>query len=578
MAFKFNPFTSNLDEVINNATGIDFTQSGTGAVTRTVDSKLKDVASVKDFGAVGDGVADDTTAIQAAIDSGKAAFVPSGTYKITATLNLNNGYKALIGDETTPSIVKTTAGPAIKISTTSGSVLNEYSRVENLYLKSLTVAPTFPSSPGPNDAGLVLDGTPSSLAAAVQNARVYNVRIRGWSVGIYTNDVVNCKIEGCFVQVTDYTSAPGFTSANKFVGYLLDCTPKVVGGISPQASIEFVDCDVVSTGTPTAATSIGYYLVGSDLRDTFFDRCEATSCTYGWWITTSGSDFHWDVQITRPIVDAYKTHGIFIQNATGPGCISIHGGYFVGSGANPGACIFASNSNGITVTGGAQLLGIANNNSTDDGVRLDSCNSCSIVGNSFQNLNYGVSLNGSKNCSVVGNHFFASATDTEPNPALFDAIRLIGNAEENVIVGNAIKGKDSTDVYSNGVLVASGSVRNVLIGNSVDPTTVSTAYNIADTSTTLLSSDAVELLSRTVNIKSATSELILQGGDGTHAVRFRDSTGTTRSYVTESGHYKAAARLGLQGNDASFPIVFYDGSGNAISKINNSGVYSTGAP
>jgi len=562
-----------------DASKLSFTQAGTGAVARTVDSKLKDVVSVKDFGAVGDGVADDTAAIQAAIDSGKAAYVPKGTYKISATLNLNNGYKALIGDPSMPVITKTTAGSAIRIGTTAGAVLNEYSRVENLFLKSLTVAPTFPANPGPNDAGLALDGSSSSLPAAVQNAIVRNVRIGNWSVGIYTNDVVACQIDRCFAQLlVDYSASGGYTASNKFAGFLLDCTPYTPGGISPQASIEFLECDVVATGTPTAVTSAGYYLVGSDLRDTFFDRCEATNTTYGWWIATSGSDYHWDVQISRPIIDAFKTNGILIAGATGPGCISIHGGYFVGKDGSAGACIAASNSNGISITGGAQLLGLSNDGSTDDGIRLDSCNSCSIVGNSFQNCNYGVSLNGSKNCSIVGNHFFASATATEANPALFDAIRLFSAAEENTIVGNAIKGKDGTDVYSNGVLVASGCLRNAIVGNTVDPTSVTSAYNISDTSTTLLSSDALLISSRTVEIKSSTADLILQGGDGTHAVRFRDSAGVAKAYVTESGHFKGAGRLGLQGNDASYPIVFYDGGGNAIAKINNSGVYSTGAP
>lgn len=556
---------------ISNAANLSYGGQFSGQTVRTVAAKLADVVSVKDFGAVGDGVADDTAAIQAAIDSGKAAFVPKGVYKITATLNLLNGYKALIGDESLPVITKTTAGPAIYIGTTVGANLNEYSRLENLYLKN-TTAPTFSANPGPSDAGVVLDGSNSTIAAAVQNAKVWNVRVGNWSCGFYTNDVVGCTIESCFVQLlVDYTSSPGFTGSNKFCGFSIDATPYVVGGISPQASIEIISCDVGGAGTPTNVTSIGFYIAGTDIRDIFFDNCETSNTSYGYFIATSGSDYHWDVQIKRPIIDAYKLYGIYITGATGPGSITIDGGYFVGTGASAGACIYAVNSNGITVTGGVQLLGLANDNATDDGVRLDSCNSCAIVGNNFVNLNYGVSLNGSKNCSVVGNYFYAAATATEANPALYDAIRIFGASEENTIVGNVIKGKDGTDVYSNGVLVAASCPRNVIVGNTIDPTSVINAYNISDTSTTLLSSDALELNSRTVNIKSSTSDLILQGGDGTNAVRFRDSTGVARAYVTELGYFKAAGRLGLQGNDASYPITFLDGGSNVISRIDNTG-------
>jgi hypothetical protein len=71
---------------INTST---FTQSGTGATERSVTSKLGEIISVKDFGATGDGVTDDTAAIQAAIDAvftlygGGRIWFPVGSYRIS---------------------------------------------------------------------------------------------------------------------------------------------------------------------------------------------------------------------------------------------------------------------------------------------------------------------------------------------------------------------------------------------------------------------------------------------------------------------------------------------------------------
>lgn len=76
----------------NAVTDAPFSQAGAGATARTIESKLRDVVSVKDFGAVGDGVTDDTAAIQAAIDSVSAGVVcvPAGTYKTSASLSLKS--------------------------------------------------------------------------------------------------------------------------------------------------------------------------------------------------------------------------------------------------------------------------------------------------------------------------------------------------------------------------------------------------------------------------------------------------------------------------------------------------------
>jgi len=59
---------------------VTFTQEGAGAVERLASEKLREWVSIKDFGAVGDGVTDDSSAIQAAIDDGLTVQFPEGIY------------------------------------------------------------------------------------------------------------------------------------------------------------------------------------------------------------------------------------------------------------------------------------------------------------------------------------------------------------------------------------------------------------------------------------------------------------------------------------------------------------------
>jgi len=84
-------------------------------VARTLQNKLDDFASVRDFGATGDGVTDDTDAINRALfqlfcrdtnsEVRRSLFFPAGTYRVTNSVNIPP-YAKLYGEGSDSSIIK----------------------------------------------------------------------------------------------------------------------------------------------------------------------------------------------------------------------------------------------------------------------------------------------------------------------------------------------------------------------------------------------------------------------------------------------------------------------------------------
>ncbi|MDR6874794.1 hypothetical protein J2Y55_005832 [Bosea sp. BE125] len=94
--------------ILANAKSSTWLQSGTGAVARTLDAKLKDVVNIIDFGGVGDGVFDNTAALSAMItflnsrsngsSGGGIGIIPQGRWRVAGDLPYIGTNVGLFGD------------------------------------------------------------------------------------------------------------------------------------------------------------------------------------------------------------------------------------------------------------------------------------------------------------------------------------------------------------------------------------------------------------------------------------------------------------------------------------------------
>jgi hypothetical protein len=197
---------------------VTYVPAGAGATQRTVQAKLRDVVSVKDFGAVGDGVTDDAAAIQLAINSlsasGGIVLFPPGTYKLTATQTVSGtpchivlsglqnvylcGYGAIVQS--------TLIAPAIG---NLGDVFR-ISSSNNIVIEGFTVTTQFTRTVGastPSDFGCNAVTIDTSSSAA-QNFSMRDVRVLSAMSLLRTlpaaNRMRNVIVENCAIDVGYY--------------------------------------------------------------------------------------------------------------------------------------------------------------------------------------------------------------------------------------------------------------------------------------------------------------------------------------------------------------------------------------
>jgi len=179
---------------VSDSANLSFLQSGTGAVSRTVQAKARDVVSVKDFGAVGDGTTDDTAAIQAAITAVSAAggflFFPAGTYKTTAALTITTGSFGIIGQGRA-----TRFAPSANVDVFT--IGDNAAEISGLVFRDFRIWPTATLSAGyAFNCRLVSDSTWDEVYVGSVDDYVANSNAHRLYDGFYFDRFSQCTVEG----------------------------------------------------------------------------------------------------------------------------------------------------------------------------------------------------------------------------------------------------------------------------------------------------------------------------------------------------------------------------------------------
>jgi hypothetical protein len=180
--------------------GGGFTQSGTGAIQRTVENKLKDTVSVKDFGAVGDGVADDTAAINAALTAGYRISIPAGTYKTTSTITIP-GSRIVIGDGIN-TVIKPSSAVTVVLLQSAASIISD------LYIDGTNTGASAIGIFCGDEAGGGSSG-PTLTRLRVQNFTGAN------AIGIYIRKALRVVVEQCYVY-NNYNGMYAYESTGQY--------------------------------------------------------------------------------------------------------------------------------------------------------------------------------------------------------------------------------------------------------------------------------------------------------------------------------------------------------------------------
>jgi hypothetical protein len=259
-----------------------------GTRFQIIPSKIIPIVSVTDFGAVGDGVTDDTAAIQACINlygSKQQIYFPAGTYKVASSIDLtaHEGIHLVGAGSKATEIVSTANLPVIKIAGSSSSVTNSTG------VTGMTIR-------GSGQTNLSAHGISFAWTNTcyLHDLVFFSCRYAMNFAHNYQTDVSNIRVYGAgadqsyiglYMEETDLTYID-----NAIVGYNINVQGVTQAGfriVNGQGS-KFTSCE--AGGTMVYGWHIGEPTTGTvKCQWIHFVNCLSDSCTSAAWLFRLGT-------------------------------------------------------------------------------------------------------------------------------------------------------------------------------------------------------------------------------------------------------------------------------------------------
>ena len=432
-----------------------------------------------DFGATGDGVTDDTAAIQAALTAIARVYFPTGEYKITAQLNLiANQY--ITGDGEGSSLVF--SGSMATDNLIRASAVNDI-HIEGI---KLTGDQTVDSVLITNGCGMHISG---NTRVKIKDCIIWNFP----QAGILVDNVSQFEISGCNIKdiypvatatsaiagisvqdlstdgllTNNYINNIGLANGDTGIGirmiidssnnpFQIRCSENQVqniathgmayynnGTVDESEGMIIANNIVRNTGmTTSASTNLGngIYVLGNGGVQVLGNRVENTQVNTGASSVTDGSIVI-NSTITTPLLSPAIVANNTVVNSTEDG-ISIQASRAVVSNNslyNITGVAIKGQGNATTRTKGLVITGNTGD-STAQGIHILKFDDITISGNSFYGIGgKGINVDNVNRCSITGNNLYGDAGSgdigiqvqqlTAPNTNT--SVSINGNVVEN---------------------------------------------------------------------------------------------------------------------------------------------------